>query len=98
MLGSGWTVPTPFRTTDDELTAYRNEGVLVTDMITASLFAVAAALGVRAASAVISTRAVDARRYNQPAVEAGGPQHRGGQVMKLLDAAVATLQANEVAV
>ena len=95
MLGSAWTVPTPFRTTGEEVTAYRNEGVLVTDMMTAALFAVAAALGVRAASAVIATRAVDARGATA-APEPGVPQ-RGGHVMKLLEAAVAVLQATEVA-
>lgn len=95
MLGSAWTLPTPFRTTDEELTAYRSEGVLVTDMVTAALFAVAAALGVRAASAVIATRAVDARRATATP-EAGVPQ-RGGQVTKLLETAVSVLQATEVA-
>ena len=95
MLGSAWTVPTPFRTTDEELTAYRNEGVLVTDMVTAALFAVAAALGVRAASAVIATRAVDARRATATP-EASVPPRRG-RVTKLLEAAVAVLQSTEVA-
>ena len=92
-LGSGWTVPTPFRTTAEELTAYRDEGVLVTDMVTAALFAVAAALGVRAASAVVATKAVDARgaaARHQP-----DPPRRGGRVIGLLDAAVRVLGAEE---
>ena len=89
--GSAWTVPTPYRTTDQELSAYREEGVLVTDMVTAALFAVAAALGVRAASAVIATRTLGA--------EATGPapSRREGQMVSLLDAAVSVLQGQEVA-
>ncbi len=89
--GSAWTVPTPYRTTDQELSAYRDEGLLVTDMVTAALFAVAAALGVRAASAVIATRTLDADATG-PA-----PTRREGQMVSLLGAAVSVLQGQEVA-
>lgn len=88
--GSAWTVPTPYRTTAQELSAYRDEGVLITDMVTAALFAVAAALGARAASAVIATRTLGA--------PSTGPAsgRRGGQVVSLLEAAVSVLQGEEV--
>lgn len=93
--GSAWTVPTPYRTTAEELSAYRGEGVLVTEMVTAALFAVAEALGARAASAVVATRAVDARAGgSDPELDR---KHRGGQVISLLEAAVSVLQRSEVA-
>ena len=56
VLGSVWTVPTPYRTTASELEAYRAEGVLATDLITAALFAIGAALNVKTASALVATR------------------------------------------
>jgi uridine phosphorylase len=86
--GSSWTVPTPFRTTADELKAYRTEGVLVTEMVTAALFAVAKALQVRAASAVVATRTLGVRA-------AAPPERHGGEVLRLLDAAVSVLQRQE---
>ena len=90
LSGPAWTVPTPYRTTENELAAYRDEGVMVTDMVTAALFAVATALGVRAASSVIATRTLAA----DPSPAA--PQRRGGQVVRLLDAAVQVLQGEGV--
>ena len=56
VLGSMWTVPTPYRTTASELEVYRAEGVLATDLITAALFAIGAALNVKTASAAVATR------------------------------------------
>ena len=58
--GSTWTVPTPYRTTAQELETYRTEGVLVTEMATAALFAVTSALRARAASAVVVSRRLGA--------------------------------------
>lgn len=87
--GSSWTVPTPFRTTADELEAYRTEGVLVTEMVTAALFSVAKALNVRAASAVIVTRTLGVADPASP------PGRRGGEVLTLIDAAVSVLQHQE---
>ncbi len=92
--GPGWTVPTPFRTTEEELAAYRDEGVLVTDMVAAALFAVAAALGARAGGAVVATRTVDARRAGAHTAD---PPARGGRVIDLVEAAVRVLQAEGVA-
>lgn len=83
-IGSGWTVPTPYRTTEEELTAYRREGTLITDMVTAALFAVATALGARAASAGIASRTLGV---------SAGPAPRPGRISALIDAAVATLEA-----
>ncbi len=54
--GPTWTVPTPFRTTEDELREVREQGVMTTELSVAALFAVATALGARAAAAVIVTR------------------------------------------
>ena len=65
--------------------------MLVTDLATTALFVAPAALGVRAASAVTATRAVDARRATRrprPVCPAAG-----GQVTRLLDAAVAVPQS-----
>lgn len=85
--GPSWTVPTPFRTTADELGAYRKEGVLVTEMVTAALFAVAEALDVRAASAVMATLRL--------AAPAPPPERGGGEVLTLIEAAVSVLQRQE---
>ncbi len=52
----------PLRTTEEELAAYRDEGVLVTDTVAAALFGVATALGVRAGGAVVATTTVVTRR------------------------------------
>jgi len=90
--GSAWTVPTPYRTTADELSTYRAEGVLVTELSTAALFAVAGALGVKAASAVVATRNLAGRRSGG----APSPPQRTGQVFTLMEAAVAAL-GSEVA-
>lgn len=87
--GPSWTVPTPFRTTADELEAYRKEGVLVTEMVTAALFAVAEALDVRAASAVVATRTLGV------AAPAPPPERHGGEMLTLIDAAVSVLQRQE---
>ena len=87
--GSSWTVPTPFRTTAGELEAYRKEGVLVTEMVTAALFAVAEALHVRAASAVMATRTLGV------AAPAPPPERHGGEVLTLIDAAVGVLGRQE---
>ena len=89
-VGSAWTVPTPYRTTAEELAAYREEGVLVTDMSTAALFAVAAALGARAASAVVATRSLGSRK---PA-RAPAPERRTDQVLTLIGAAISALQGD----
>ena len=88
--GPAWTVPTPYRTTEEEVTAYRAEGVLVTDMVTAALFAVAAALGARAASGVIATTTL------APGPSPPARNRRGGQVVRLLEAAIEVLQAEAV--
>jgi uridine phosphorylase len=80
--GSTWTVPTPYRTTAEELVAYRDEGVLVTELTTAALFAVASALGARAAGAVTVTRILGDPTEGPP------PGHRAGQTLTLLEAAV----------
>ncbi|MDP9387105.1 MAG: hypothetical protein M3Q48_04070 [Actinomycetota bacterium] len=87
--GSGWTVPTPYRTTAEELAAYRDEGVLVTDMVTAAVFAAASALSCRAASAVVATTPVDARGGGGQAAPAPRPP---GRLTALLECAVAVLQ------
>lgn len=87
--GSAWTVPTPYRTTEEELSAYTDEGVVVTDMVTAALFAVGAALGARAASAVVATRTLGA-----PAT--GTWPRARGQVVSLIEAAVSVLQRSDV--
>lgn len=71
------------------LEAYRKEGVLVTEMVTAALFAVAAALHVRAASAVMATRTLGVAAPALP------PERHGGQVLTLIDAAVSVLQRLE---
>lgn len=91
-IGSTWTVPTPYRTTAEELAAYRAEGVLVTELTTAALFAVASALGVRAASAVIVTRTLDVT----PAT--ARTERRPGRVASLLEAAVDALRLASEAV
>lgn len=82
-VGSSWTVPTPYRTTEEELIAYRAEGILVTELTTAALFVVAAALGVRAASAVVTTRTLGPSRSDPP---------RPKSIFALIDAAVAVLR------
>lgn len=87
VIGSSWTVPTPYRTTAAELAGYRAEGVLVTELVTAALFAAAGALGARAAAAVVVSR-----RRLAPGDSAPSPR-RGPGVLALLDAAVETLQA-----
>lgn len=92
-VGSAWTVPTPFRTTQAELSAYRAEGVLVTDMVTAALFAVAAALGAHAASAVIATTPVSERRSERERERSVRP---AGGMKRLLDAAVEMLSTRTV--
>ncbi len=86
-LGATWTVPTPYRTTAGELAAYRDEGILVTELTTAALFAVATALGVRAASAVTVTKTVGASPTGPP------PDRRRGQLSTLLEAAVDAIRA-----
>lgn len=85
-VGSTWTVPTPYRMTADELAAYREEGVLVTELTTAALFAAAGALAVRAASAVTVTRTLGDALTDPP------PGRRQGQIYRLLDAAVAAVR------
>jgi len=85
-LGSSWTVPTPYRTTAEELSAYRDEGVLVTELFTAALFAVAAALRVRAASAVIATRTLGSGTGAPP------EEQRAGRMFTLIDVAINTLR------
>lgn len=92
-VGLTWTVPTPYRTTAEELAAYRAEGVLVTELTTASLFAVALALGARAASAVVVTRDPSQRGAGAPA----GPAQRAGKVFALLEAAISVLQSEVTA-
>jgi hypothetical protein len=80
-------VPTPYRTTAAELDAYRSEGVLTTELTTASVFAAAAALGVRAASGVIVTR-------NLPSsVTPPGSEWHPTKTRQLLDAAVEAIQS-----
>ncbi len=91
--GPSWTVSTPYRTTAEELAAYRDEGVLVTDMVSAAVFAVASALGCRAASAVVTTTPVDARGHTQATLTARPP----GRLTALLECVVALLQAEAVA-
>ena len=85
--GTAWTVPTPHRTTEAELAAYRAEGVLVTELTTAALFAVAAAHGVQAASAVVVSRRLAPQ--DDPAPPATS---RRGCALVLLAAAVDSLQ------
>lgn len=82
-VGPSWTISVPYRTTAEELEAYRAEGVLVTDLTTAALFAVAAVLGVRAASAVIATPTLGA------VPERSWPP--GSRMFELLDAAIETV-------
>lgn len=89
-VGPTWTVPTPYRTTAEELSACSAEGVLVTELTTAALFAVALALGARAASAVIVTRGPTDRRAGAPP----GPVTRTGALFTLLDAAITTLESD----
>lgn len=91
-LGSSWTVPTPYRTTAEELAAYRAEGVLVTELTTAALFAVALALGARAAGAVVATRGP-----MQRGDASSGPGRRTGRVFTLVEAAISALGAEETA-
>jgi uridine phosphorylase len=86
-IGSTWTVPTPYRTTAEELAAYREEGVLVTELTTAALFAVATTLGARAASAVTVTRTLGEPPTALP------PDRQKGQIFTLLDATVEALLA-----
>ncbi|MCA1572928.1 MAG: hypothetical protein LC798_22100 [Chloroflexi bacterium] len=93
-IGSAWTVPTPFRTTDEELTAYGAEGILVTELVSAALFAVGTALGARVASAVVATTAVRRRRNAHGAPETA--DRPSGRMTALLDAAVAVLQSEGV--
>ncbi|MGH9189310.1 MAG: hypothetical protein ACRD0Q_04660 [Acidimicrobiales bacterium] len=81
-IGATWTVPTPYRTTAEEFDAYRDEGILVTELTTAALFAVATALGVRAASAVSVTETLG------PPPTAPPPNRRRGQLITLLEEAV----------
>lgn len=93
--GAAWTVPTPFRTTQEELRAYRAEGVLVTDMVTAAVFAVAAAVSCRAASAVVATTPVDARRPGGPPdLQTARPP---GRIARLLETAIEVLGGERVA-
>jgi uridine phosphorylase len=84
--GRSWTVPTPYRTTVDELIAYREEGIATTELISAALFAVGVALGAQTASAVIITRVLGdsdhvVRNFRQP-----------DAVFRLLEAAIASIQ------
>jgi uridine phosphorylase len=89
VTGSTWTVPTPYRTTADELTTFRAEGVLTTELSTAALFAVASCLGVSAASALIVTR------HLGRAEVARGASEPTDQTLQLLGAAIDTIQARE---
>lgn len=85
--GPTWTVPTPFRTTEDELREVRERGVLTTELSVAALFAVATALGAKAAAAVIVTRQLgtDALR-EQPNTAV---RHA---TLQLLEAAIETMR------
>lgn len=85
ILGTVWTVPTPYRTAAEDLEMHRADGVLATDLSTAALFAVGAALEVKVASAVIATRTLGAESCSLP------PDGRGGRVFALLDVAVRVL-------
>jgi uridine phosphorylase len=84
--GATWTVPTPYRTTEDELHAYRAEGVLATEMSSAALFAVALALGVRAAGILMISRVLGAASPPRP-------REDGGRFFVALEAAIRTLRA-----
>ncbi|MCA1702536.1 MAG: hypothetical protein LC808_04415 [Actinobacteria bacterium] len=84
--GATWTVPTPYRTTEEEIEAYRAEGVLATEMSTAALFAVASALGARAVSILMISRVLG---------PPGPPPRRDhdGRFFIALDAAVAAIRS-----
>lgn len=88
--GATWTVPTPYRTTAEELAAYRAEGVLTTELSTAALFAVAAALGGRAASVVSVSRVLG--------VSAPSRHRDGERFFAVLDAAVDAVRSQAGAV
>jgi uridine phosphorylase len=88
VVGPAWTVPTPYRTTAKELVAYRGEGVLVSEMTAAALFAVSAAIGARSASAVVVSRSLE------DAGDPGGDRHAGAS-LTLLDAAISVLQRSD---
>lgn len=86
ITGATWTIPTPYRTTEEEIQTYRAEGVLATEMSTAALFAVASALGARAASILMISRVLGAL---------GPPPRPGhdGRFFAALDAAIAAIRA-----
>ncbi|HUQ63309.1 MAG TPA: hypothetical protein VM121_06130 [Acidimicrobiales bacterium] len=81
VLGPVWTVPTPYRTTAEEVDAYRAEGVLTTDLMTAAVFAVAGALGAKAASASVATSTLGQPRGSAP------PPERTSRIFALLEVA-----------
>jgi uridine phosphorylase len=87
--GPTWTVPTPYRTTTTELEMFRAEGVLTTELSTAALLAVATSLGASAASAVIVTR-----NLGTPYVPRR-PDSPSDATLRLLEAAIDTIQAEE---
>ncbi len=93
-VGPAWTVPTPFRTTDEELTVYGAEGIVVTELVSAALFAVGTTLGTRVASAVVATTAVRRRRKALTAPETA--DRPSGRMTALVDVAVAVLQSEGV--
>ncbi|MCA1704917.1 MAG: hypothetical protein LC808_17290 [Actinobacteria bacterium] len=86
IAGATWTIPTPYRTTEHEIQTYRAEGVLATEMSTAALFAVASALGARAASILMISRVLGVL---------GPPPRRDhdGRFFVALDAAIAAIRA-----
>ncbi len=84
--GATWTVPTPYRTTEEEMQTYRAEGVLATEMSTAALFAVASALRARAAGILMISRVLGV---------SGPPPRRedDGRFFVALEAAIEAIRA-----
>ncbi|NOX28453.1 MAG: nucleoside phosphorylase [Actinobacteria bacterium] len=56
--GVTWTLPTPYRSTADEVAHFASEGVGIVETEIASLFAVAEALGVKAAAVSVVARSL----------------------------------------
>ncbi len=88
VLGATWTVPTPYRTTDEEIKAYRTEGVVATELSTAALFAVAAALGARAASILILSRVLG--------TAPSAPPPQDGKIFVALEAAIGAIRSQAI--
>ncbi|MHB8325626.1 MAG: nucleoside phosphorylase [Candidatus Dormibacteria bacterium] len=92
LVGTTWTIDTPYRETVDELRHYRDEGVLTVEMEAAALAAVAEFRGLEFATAFTISDQLTGERWR--------PQfhHEAAQtgLDRLLAAAIATLAATDV--